>query len=1621
MSINQDIVIRTNASQSISELEKLGRANTNALNSYGKGMPQLKDFSKQADVTDVKLKGVTASTLALASAYGQLLNVQKMMADVFGGAYKYSTMMENNAIGISAILKSMVKVNGATMQWNESMAMSKNLMSKLRVEALQTASTSQDLIETFRGILGPALSQGMTIDQTMEFSKIGVNAVRSLGLPPNQYLQELRSILQGNIRPSSSTLATALGITNQDVKNAKNNAGGVYKFLMDRMAGFERATSETSKTVTGRLAILEEGLYATIEKAGKGVYRDYSNWLKEISDRMFTLDDITGKIELNPNFVAGTKEILEDFRKFSGVVGNVVLSLTDNASGIAKSLEMFALFKGGQWVTNSGLNFLESFVDKFVKVETFLVGNNTEMKLQAEYERLCLVVEKSKELVESNQEYDELLNNISGGVKKLAEYYTSLGVESEKAAQWQKQIEGYIIGGVSYEEIEKTKRLFEQQAQNIKNKKEEEILAKKIARHTEKIAEIEAKRDRSLKAINEDSARGNAKYLQAFYKAIEEANNKIKALRENLAKEMDKLYTDTNAIANKELSDIVKGGNRYAGGERTVNSITRLEERLVALGMEREQAQLRVARINDLILSMDKEDLEVMRDEVNFAVVSAEMDAQELGAMREKEALQNKELRNLDSRIAKLTEAKKIERGLKREENKVNDFLSGKAVHTTTDKETGEKTTSKWDAKYIETARQMKNVLEEQNVPLEKRNNYISHYINLLSKNKTVEARIYAESVLESSKAYGEKIKEIQASERYASQIERLQLKVNQYGEAREQAELKEKTLMIDALNNVKALEQANEQMAQRIMNAWTLLNDEKQVFFNNEENRTKTLIALMKELSAGNMSVAESMAMGIEGAIKTNAGRNVDAEIQNVLAEKEAQLDKLRAEDKERRNKLIQEEIDLVKKSAAEIRKETESIDSLNASKRVSKTVTEEIIKLSAKEINEQQRAILMYEFKRNAVVGGDQKIVAETDKVIKSVEKEIEAMKKAGREGSVAYKTLIEIMKSVAQGTLKVDEALLKQMNYFVELEQKAKNTSNELQHNYLSTIGSVASAVGGLGMAYQMCTDDADSNLGKLAEWAINGSVVIGACESMVTAVGGLRKAYDELSKSILITKALQAGGTVLSMLGGLPGVMLALGMGATIWASEQDPNAIHKKFADKVEQNRLRNGLAQKNHPLHDVMEKYKDANFYTDNDPRNNIEDFPIDVNPKDIDLINTSDDTDKTKGANQIETLKKQAESAKIAYDELIQSVKVANAGKDESLTEFDKKREELAKKIFGWEKKSSELLGKGGAYSTISDKQKEELKSLIEDYKKLEKAEIERNETIKGYANELQNVNNLETNGVLTKRQADAQRVDVLQREIAFYKLLASEEQISLDKRLEYETIIAEKRKALRDAEMSDTKIQWDSVLEHIRNTSFNLTETFNSGIDGMIGRFTEFGQNIIGSTKSVTSELKDLCKNLTSDILNMMMKIYMQGLMMNLIGNIFGGGGVTNSIKTSKSMLSPLSTNSVSNIKLGGITPFANGGVARGWSIVGEKGPELVNFSNPGRVYTADQTRNALGGGGVNIKIDLHNESGTQVEAQTTGSTFDGENYVVGVVLKAISTNKNGMRNIIKGVATT
>ena len=132
-------------------------------------------------------------------------------------SFNLAKSIETNSIGIAGILSSAYKLNGKQMEWNDSLNVSRTIIKDISKDALATSASVGELVETFRALLGPAGQAGMTISQIENLAVVGTNAVKSLGLGPDQYVQELRDLVQGGIRSSSSTLATSLGIADKDI------------------------------------------------------------------------------------------------------------------------------------------------------------------------------------------------------------------------------------------------------------------------------------------------------------------------------------------------------------------------------------------------------------------------------------------------------------------------------------------------------------------------------------------------------------------------------------------------------------------------------------------------------------------------------------------------------------------------------------------------------------------------------------------------------------------------------------------------------------------------------------------------------------------------------------------------------------------------------------------------------------------------------------------------------------------------------------------------------------------------------------------------------------------------------------------------------------------------------------------------------------------------------------------------------------------------------------------------------------------------------------------------------------------------------------------------------------
>jgi hypothetical protein len=190
-------------------------------------------------------------------------------------------------LGMAGILQSMIEIEGKAPSFAQAQDIAAGAVTRLQKAAAETAASSNDLIATYRALLGPALAAGMSMQQVEKFTVVGANAIKSMGMSTGQMVQELRDLAQGGITAAGSTLATALGLKDADINKAKASSEGLFTFLMGRMQGFASTSGAYTQTLQGGWEALGEQMtqasaaaMAPAAEAAKGAIAEISEALK---------------------------------------------------------------------------------------------------------------------------------------------------------------------------------------------------------------------------------------------------------------------------------------------------------------------------------------------------------------------------------------------------------------------------------------------------------------------------------------------------------------------------------------------------------------------------------------------------------------------------------------------------------------------------------------------------------------------------------------------------------------------------------------------------------------------------------------------------------------------------------------------------------------------------------------------------------------------------------------------------------------------------------------------------------------------------------------------------------------------------------------------------------------------------------------------------------------------------------------------------------------------------------------------------------------------------------------------------------------------------------------------
>jgi len=194
------------------------------------------------------------------------------------------------------------------------------------------------------------------------------------------------------------------------------------------------------------------------------------------------------------------------------------------------------------------------------------------------------------------------------------------------------------------------------------------------------------------------------------------------------------------------------------------------------------------------------------------------------------------------------------------------------------------------------------------------------------------------------------------------------------------------------------------------------------------------------------------------------------------------------------------------------------------------------------------------------------------------------------------------------------------------------------------------------------------------------------------------------------------------------------------------------------------------------------------------------------------------------------------------------------------------------------------------------------------------------------------------------------------------------------------------------------------------------------------MVQSFNDIGSSIEGHltgylnrTESFSQSFQGIFSDMVKAVEQMMIKMWMQKTIMGPLQDWFSGI-LGSSTKTNTSAFT-LSNGTQLDPNFGFKIPGkAKGGRGQGLTLVGEEGPELINFDNPGMVYTANQTKNIMGGGNQSpqVIVNVINNTDNKVKVSKK-ATFDSDTQmtVVTMVIDALERNVGGMKDAFQGGA--
>lgn len=260
-----------------------------------------------------------AAITGLIAAMG-VRQVAGFLTDAIKQGFEFNAMMETSRLGIGALIGAFGEVRDESgnvlNDFNANLRVATQLQEMLKVEALKTTATYDEMIRALQEGVGPALRAGFNTEQIVQFTKMVTQAAGAIGLPMQQLGQEIRSLFAGDIGPDSR-LANLLfsDIPRRQIKayvEELQTSGRFFEEMERRMSAFATAGEMASMTFSGAFSNLKDAIQQALGEGTAGAFSQSTGLIHELTREIVTFDQ-HGRAVFNQDLIDGVNAVAEAF------------------------------------------------------------------------------------------------------------------------------------------------------------------------------------------------------------------------------------------------------------------------------------------------------------------------------------------------------------------------------------------------------------------------------------------------------------------------------------------------------------------------------------------------------------------------------------------------------------------------------------------------------------------------------------------------------------------------------------------------------------------------------------------------------------------------------------------------------------------------------------------------------------------------------------------------------------------------------------------------------------------------------------------------------------------------------------------------------------------------------------------------------------------------------------------------------------------------------------------------------------------------------------------------------------------------------------------------------------